>query len=95
MANTPSHVIPRDGSVKGGPPPAPPEVPKIAPSKEAETGIAQFGGSYGDASTVGHFDARRQFEAAHGAPSPRQRVARGDLKITPSEKRGPFPAPLD
>jgi hypothetical protein len=96
----PKHVLPRDGSPGfGGPRPAPPQRP-AKPLGEAETGIAEFGGAYSDPGTTGHFDARRQFEAAHGTPNPRQLGQRGQT-IVPKGKTADagggveVPAPID
>jgi hypothetical protein len=73
-----SHVNKRDGHLGlGGPRPPVAERSSKGPA-EADTGLASFPSSYSDPSTVGHYDERKAFEAAHGNPSPRQRLERGE-----------------
>ena len=98
MADTPPHVLPRDGSAGlGGPRPDPP----VRPSQdhEAETGHEAFDPSYGDRSTVGVYDERRAFEAGHGTPSPRQLAQRGKDVVPKAKTAGPeprtVPAPIE
>jgi hypothetical protein len=87
-------LIKRDGSQGLGQPSRPQPVPRANESHEA--GTAAFGKAYSDPSTVGHYDERRAFEAAHGTPSPRQRG-----EVVPEGKTADpgggatVPAPLD
>jgi hypothetical protein len=69
-----SHVEPRDGHWNlGGPRPAvTSRAPKPKPAAQAADA------RYSDPSTVGWYDERKTFEAAHGRRSPRQRLAAGE-----------------
>jgi len=95
MADTPKHVIPRDGSAGlGGPRPDVPARP--SPDHTAETGNSSFPAACTEKNYNGTDDARRAFELAHGTPSPRQLAqrARGGAPTASTTPKDLPPAPL-
>lgn len=97
MADTPKHVIPRDGSARlGGPRPDPPQRP--SKTHEAPPAPKAFAGSYAnDQSVVGRFPIdSKTFSEIGGEPSPRQLAqrARGGAPVESTTPKDLPPAPL-